>query len=294
MSSEEKKARARENARAYYYRNKERCLERGRAWRAANKKWMKDYNAAYHAANREREIARNRAWKDTNREDMNARRRAAYAANIVQERAYFRERGRARYWRNPQKYRELARLDRAKPGAKEKQAAWGKAWVARNRERVRATWLAWYAKNSDRAKQKAKAAYRRDPLGHRNAQRRRYFLNRERYAATNKAWAARNRDRVNATQKRWRKRNPGIARARGAELRASRLLRCVVWANAEAIASFYREADLMTERTGVLYVVDHIIPLQGQFVSGLHVERNLRVIEARENSRKSNAWESPG
>jgi hypothetical protein len=49
MSPDEKKARARLSARAYYYANRERCLERGRAWRAANKERVKANNAAYKA-----------------------------------------------------------------------------------------------------------------------------------------------------------------------------------------------------------------------------------------------------
>src|SRR6266581_1890897 len=138
MSPEEKKARARKNARAYYYANKERCLERGRAWRAANKEKVKTNNAAYHAENREREIARNRVWKDENREAMNARRRAAYAASIEQERAYQRNKKKAKYVLNPQKYRDRARHDRAKPGAKQREAVYKKTWAERNRDRLKA------------------------------------------------------------------------------------------------------------------------------------------------------------
>jgi hypothetical protein len=255
---------------------------------------MKSYNAAYHAENRDREIARNRAWKDKNRVAMNARRRADYVANIEHERAYFRERKKLRYWRNPQKYRELARLERAMPGAKEKQAARGKAWVARNRERVKASYAAWYAQNGDRAKRNAKAARLRDPERYRRNNRRNYFFNRARYAVTQKAWATRNPALVRATQKRWRLRNPGVARARASEARTLRLARRVAWANAAAIASFHREAELLTENTGRLHVVDHIIPLRGRTVSGLDVETNLRVVEASVNARKTNKWESPG
>lgn len=262
MGPEEKKARAREKAREYYYANIERCLERGRAWRAANKEKVKANNAAYHAENREREIVRNRAWKDENREAMNARRRTAYAANIERERAYMRECKKLRYWRNPQKYRDLARLERAMPGAKEKQAAWGNAWAARNRERVKASRAGWYAQNGDRVRQKAKAAYRRDPQRHRNINRRNYFLNRARYGVTQKAWAARNAARVRTYQKQWRVRNPGVARARASEARALRLKRRLAWASAGAIASLHREAQLLTETTGRLHVVDHIIPLR--------------------------------
>jgi len=73
-----------------------------------------------------------------------------------------------------------------------------------------------------------------------------------------------------------------------------RLQRRVAWANAAAIASFHREAESLTESTGRLHVVDHIIPLKGRTVSGLDVENNLRVVEASVNARKTNKWESPG
>jgi hypothetical protein len=139
MTTEEKKAKARESALAYYYANKERCLERGRAWRAANKEKVKALNAAYHAKYRERENARSRTWKEENREGMNARRRAAYTADIKQARAYARSKKKARYSRNPQKFRDLARLDRKKPGAKERQATLSKLWAERNRDRVKAS-----------------------------------------------------------------------------------------------------------------------------------------------------------
>jgi hypothetical protein len=54
------------------------------------------------------------------------------------------------------------------------------------------------------------------------------------------------------------------------------------------IRQLYRIAITMSQTTGERYVVDHIIPLQGEAVCGLHVPWNLRVITQEENLAKSN------
>jgi hypothetical protein len=60
------------------------------------------------------------------------------------------------------------------------------------------------------------------------------------------------------------------------------------WADDKQIEALYCEARALTISTGVDYVVDHIIPLRGRHVSGLHCQTNLRVITRIENARKSN------
>lgn len=42
--------------------------------------------------------------------------------------------------------------------------------------------------------------------------------------------------------------------------------------------------------TGIKWHIDHIIPLQGKNVTGLHVWNNFRVITAKENLRKKNSF----
>ena len=59
------------------------------------------------------------------------------------------------------------------------------------------------------------------------------------------------------------------------------------------IRQLYQIAITMTQTTGEQYVVDHIVPLRGEVVCGLHVPWNLRVITQEENLKKSNKLVAP-
>jgi excisionase family DNA binding protein len=70
-----------------------------------------------------------------------------------------------------------------------------------------------------------------------------------------------------------------------------RRMRMPPWANGAAIRAIYAEAKRLTAETGIEYHVDHVIPLVGERVSGLHVETNLQVLPKRDNLLKRNRFE---
>lgn len=70
---------------------------------------------------------------------------------------------------------------------------------------------------------------------------------------------------------------------RQSEYKASKLQRTVAWSNLEAIKDFYNKCPKG-------YHVDHIIPLNGTLVSGLHVLDNLQYLLAAENCSKNNKY----
>jgi len=80
------------------------------------------------------------------------------------------------------------------------------------------------------------------------------------------------------------------SQARNARRRARKLDANVTWVNEEKIKDLYKQAARFSLWLGIKYHVDHIIPLAGNTVCGLHVENNLQIIPSRENLSKSNKF----
>ena len=62
------------------------------------------------------------------------------------------------------------------------------------------------------------------------------------------------------------------------------------WANQKKIKKIYDRCFELNKIGNVKYEVDHIIPLNGKLVSGLHIEKNLKIVKASENRKKSNSF----
>lgn len=92
-------------------------------------------------------------------------------------------------------------------------------------------------------------------------------------------------------QKEWRKNNLDKHCAKEGKRRAAKLKATPEWLSAsqiQEIANEYALSKWCSEVMGSPYHVDHIVPLKGKLVCGLHVPWNLRVIPAKENISKGN------
>ena len=106
-----------------------------------------------------------------------------------------------------------------------------------------------------------------------------------------KRWISKNSEHFREKVKLWAQRNPQKNCAKQQRRRARKLRATPSWLTSQdlrKIEATYLYSKVRTNITGVAHHVDHIIPLRGKSVCGLHVPWNLQVIPASENLRKSN------
>ena len=109
--------------------------------------------------------------------------------------------------------------------------------------------------------------------------------------ATNKVsgakWRAKTENRLRHIEATlaWQKENREVCAAATAKYRAGKDQRTPSWADLAKIELIYK----LAQELGL--EVDHIVPLHGATVSGLHVENNLQLLSRKENAAKGNRWE---
>jgi len=110
-----------------------------------------------------------------------------------------------------------------------------------------------------------------------------YQKNKEKQYREHRAYVEKHREKDREYKAAYKKKNQGKTNADTANRRAKKLSATPKWLTREQrkqIQECYNLAVKLTKETGILHHVDHIIPLRGKRVSGLHVPWNLQVIPA--------------
>ena len=150
--------------------------------------------------------------------------------------------------------------------------------MARNEENAKRLRKEWYERNKELTKQRAREWAAANP---------------DKRAQSIKKWREENRDQNNAVNRDWNARNKPKKAALEAKRRAAILQRTPNWLTDDdlwIIEEAYDLAALRTQTFGFAWHVDHVIPLQGRKVSGLHVPENLQVIPGSDNVKKHNSY----
>ena len=216
------------------------------------------YHRKYYEENHDKHLARGRKYHAENRDKDLARGKKYKAENRAKELA------RAKKYYEENRAKELARV---------------KKYYAENRDEVAAYKKKYDAENRDKL-----AAYKK----------KHYEENRGKFSARYKKHYEESRDKYLARVKKYRQKFPEKKAALAAKRRSAKLERIPSWSNEadlKAIKKIYARCKMITELTGVEHHVDHVIPMQGDNVSGLHHSTNLAIIPAAQNISKSNNWE---
>lgn len=249
------------------------------------------------AWSKERQREYNREYRAKHAEELAAKAKLAYAEKKIRlgirdvrgpvpkvrtpEELAAKRAAKAEYDREYRaKNAEKIRAEKAAWGKSEVKKAYDKRWAEENREKSREIKRAWKQRNPT-----ADNDYRAANLDAFRAYRSAYYVaNNERLRAKSAEWLARNPERAKATQRAHYAENRHVYIARARSRRTHLEQATPAWIDMSAVAKIYKQAAEQGMH------VDHIIPLKGKTVCGLHVETNLQLLTPKENLSKGNRY----
>lgn len=107
-------------------------------------------------------------------------------------------------------------------------------------------------------------------------------------------YASNNKEKIKEIAARWVQNNKGKVNSFTAARHTAKMKRQPTWLSKEQkqyIRCLYQLSAMRSRESDIKWHVDHVVPLQGENVSGLHVPWNLKVIPAADNIKKTNKWQ---
>ncbi|MFN9115642.1 MAG: HNH endonuclease signature motif containing protein, partial [Bacteroidota bacterium] len=161
--------------------------------------------------------------------------------------------------------------------------------IEAKKERARQKARQWRLDNPERVKElrRIKCAKRKENWEEfLRRERERYAKRKDIVLARQAAYREANREKVRAAVRKHYQKNPTVYVAGWAKRNAAKLRATPIWADQGQIKAIYKSAKDLSVATGIPHEVDHIEPLRGRNVCGLHVVENLRVVTRSENRKK--------
>jgi hypothetical protein len=152
---------------------------------------------------------------------------------------------------------------------------------------------AYREKNKAKAYQKVKEWRAANPEKWKEQQQRYSKKHLDIIAVKSLRWKKANPERTAEISKKSRLKHKARVLANKAKYRATKRNKTPKWVNKDHLMMIKEAYDLAILRTklfGFVWHVDHVIPLNGTIVSGLHVIENLQVIPGKENLLKNNKY----
>ena len=137
-------------------------------------------------------------------------------------------------------------------------------------------------KNTSKCKAAAKKWANKNRIKARASVARYKLRHPERVKESNKKSKMKNKDKIKFVYSKWRASNLHKKAAQSSKRRAAKLKATPRWVDLELVQDIFAEAKY----NGLQ--VDHIIPLQSDYVCGLHWEGNLQLLTKTENLSKGN------
>lgn len=162
------------------------------------------------------------------------------------------------------------------------------------RKRSQAMRRTWYQENRQRLLSAAAEYRRKNP--DRIADYRRWYAAKhpDRLRLASLQWRSQNKEHLKVYMREYRAENAALFAQHAARRRARNVLAEPAWlsdSEKRRIALIYQLSRTKSQWTGVPHEVDHVVPLAGEDVCGLHVPWNLKVIPAADNRAKCNNFE---